>query len=123
MGSRLVMSGWGPGKNVMSSHVLDGQSFCAFVVSGFDYSLLGLNVGSGSGSSLKSMLIHNAGLRLSYLNLRQRCRYAIVTLDGSVMLVDDDPDKKPVDSIMWNLQVNRNPALVYLLPTLLLFII
>ena len=32
-------------------------------------------------------------------------RYAIVTLDGSVMLVDDDPDKKPVDSIMWNLQV------------------
>jgi hypothetical protein len=24
------------------------------------------------------------------------------------MLVDDDPDKKPVDSIMWNLQVNKN---------------
>lgn len=34
-------------------------------------------------------------------------RYAIVTLDGSVMLVDDDPDKKPVDSIMWNLQVDH----------------
>jgi len=31
-----------------------------------------------------------------------------VTLDGSVMLVDDDPDKKPVDSIMWNLQVGHN---------------
>jgi hypothetical protein len=29
------------------------------------------------------------------------------------MLVDDDPDKKPVDSIMWNLQVNQNPSLVY----------
>jgi hypothetical protein len=39
------------------------------------------------------------------------------------MLVDDDPDKKPVDSIMWNLQVNQNLSLVYLLPALLLFII
>ncbi len=69
------------------------------------------------------MRIYNAGWRLSLLNLRQRCRYAIVTLDGSVMLVDDDPDKKPVDSIMWNLQVNQNLSLVYLLPALLLFII
>ena len=32
-------------------------------------------------------------------------RFAIVTLDGSVLLVDDDGTKKPVDSIMWNLQV------------------
>jgi hypothetical protein len=68
------------------------------------------------------MRIHIAVLRLSLLNLRERCRYAIVTLDGSVMLVDDDPDKKPVDSIMWNLQVNQNPSLVYLLPAILLFI-
>ncbi len=102
-------------------YILDGQNFCAF-----EYSLIDLKCWipiPGFGSSLKPTRIHNACLRLSLLNLRQRCRYAIVTLDGSVMLVDDDPDKKPVDSIMWNLQVNQNPSLVYLLPAILLFII
>jgi len=34
-------------------------------------------------------------------------RYAIVTLDGSVLLVDDSCNKKAVDSIMWNLQVDH----------------
>jgi len=34
-------------------------------------------------------------------------RYAIVTLDGSVLLVDDTTGKNPVDSIMWNLQVDH----------------
>jgi len=37
----------------------------------------------------------------------QGTRFAIVTLDGSVLLVDDDGTKKPVDSIMWNLQVDH----------------
>jgi len=37
----------------------------------------------------------------------QGTRFAIVTLDGSVLLVDDDSTKKPVDSIMWNLQVDH----------------
>ncbi len=32
-------------------------------------------------------------------------RYAIVTLDGSVLLVDDIAKKKPVHNILWNLQV------------------
>ena len=31
-------------------------------------------------------------------------RYAIVTLDGTIMLVDNC-DKPPMESIMWNLQV------------------
>ena len=32
-------------------------------------------------------------------------RYAIVTLDGTVLLVDRG-SRDPMDSIMWNLQVN-----------------
>jgi len=34
-------------------------------------------------------------------------RYACVTLDGSVLLVEDCPNKKPVDCILWNLQVDH----------------
>jgi len=34
-------------------------------------------------------------------------RYAIVTLDGSVLLVDDIAKKKPVHNILWNLQVDH----------------
>lgn len=34
-------------------------------------------------------------------------RYAIVTLDGTVLLVDHGT-KDPMDSIMWNLQVRAN---------------
>ena len=34
-------------------------------------------------------------------------RYAIVTLDGTVLLVDHNSSKSPMDSIMWNLQVDH----------------
>ncbi|XP_023340784.1 KICSTOR complex protein ITFG2-like isoform X3 [Eurytemora carolleeae] len=34
-------------------------------------------------------------------------RFAITTLDGSILLVDDDSKKKSVDCIMWNLQVDH----------------
>ena len=34
-------------------------------------------------------------------------RYAIVTLDGTIMLVDNC-DKPPMESIMWNLQVDTD---------------
>ena len=34
-------------------------------------------------------------------------RYAIVTLDGTIMLVDNC-DKPPMESIMWNLQVGTD---------------
>merc|ERR1712227_894298 len=33
-------------------------------------------------------------------------RYAIITLDGTIMLVDNC-DKPPMESIMWNLQVDH----------------
>ena len=33
-------------------------------------------------------------------------RYAIITLDGTIMLVDNC-DKPPMESIMWNLQVRN----------------
>ena len=33
-------------------------------------------------------------------------RYAIITLDGTIMLVDNC-DKSPMESIMWNLQVDH----------------
>ena len=46
----------------------------------------------------------NEGNSNFLLNVYQNCRYAIVTLDGTIMLVDNC-DKPPMESIMWNLQV------------------
>ena len=43
--------------------------------------------------------------RCSVKSLKITLRYAIVTLDGTVLLVDHGT-KDPMDSIMWNLQVS-----------------
>ena len=51
------------------------------------------------------------GTRYCVVSERSFCngesRYAIVTLDGTVLLVDHNSDKSPLDSIMWNLQVDH----------------
>ena len=42
-------------------------------------------------------------------------RYAIVTLDGTIMLVDNC-DKPPMESIMWNLQVDTHSYCMWSIP-------